>query len=238
MTDVAVLTASESATLQDCEQRIERGLKTFIEVGQALAEIRDSRLYKGTHDTFEAYCQERWQIDRTRAQNFITAARTVLEISNTHPDLPAPVKESQARALAAVPEPDRAEVWRETVERTEGKPTAAAVRAVQRERTPFPGPVGAVTAPPADPGTTTPPPGSPATWTDEQREANQREIDGKRMREAGQKAARNLLLTVRGEISTVVSAVDLGEKDLITEQLIADLRAAVDLLASRLEASK
>lgn len=147
----AVITLNPAAlvALAAAEQRIERGLKTFIDVGQALAEIRDSRLYKGTHDTFEAYCQERWQIDRTRAQNFITAARTVLEISNTHPDLPAPVKESQARALAAVPEPDRAEVWRETVERTEGKPTAAAVRAVQRERAPFPGPVGAVTAPPA-----------------------------------------------------------------------------------------
>jgi hypothetical protein len=90
-----------------------------------------------------------------------------------------------------------------------------------------------ITAPPV-----TPPPGSPATWTDEQRAANQREIDRKRMVAAGRRAARDLVMSVRAEISTVVSAIDLGEKDLINEQVIADLRAAVDLLESRLEASK
>jgi hypothetical protein len=34
------------------------------------------------------------------------------------------VNEGQARELARVPEGQRAEVWRETVERTNGKPTA------------------------------------------------------------------------------------------------------------------
>lgn len=51
----ALVTLNPAAlvALASCEQRIERGLKTFIDVGQALAEIRDSRLYKGTHETFE-----------------------------------------------------------------------------------------------------------------------------------------------------------------------------------------
>jgi hypothetical protein len=40
----------------------------------------------------------------------------------------ADASEGQARALAKVPEPERADVWRDTVERTEGKPTAAAIR--------------------------------------------------------------------------------------------------------------
>jgi hypothetical protein len=83
-----------------------------------------------------------------------------------------------------------------------------------------------------------PPPGSPATWTAEQREANQREIDRKRMVADGRTAARILVMSMRAEITTVVKAVDLGEKDLISTQMIADLRAAVDLLESRLEASK
>ena len=46
--------------LAECEAVIERGQQTFIEVGQALMEIRDSRLYRETHATFEAYCNERW----------------------------------------------------------------------------------------------------------------------------------------------------------------------------------
>ncbi|MFA1552007.1 hypothetical protein [Actinomadura chokoriensis] len=48
--------------------------------------------------------------------------------------------ESHARELARVPEPERAEVWRETVERTNGKPTAAAIRETYRPG-PVPGPV-------------------------------------------------------------------------------------------------
>lgn len=92
---------------------------------------------------------------------------------------------------------------------------------------------GDATAPPV-----TPPPGSPATWTAEQREANQREIDRKRMVAAGQRAARNLVMSVQAEIGTVVSAIDLGEKNLINVEMIAKLRRAVDLLESRLEASR
>lgn len=237
---LATLNPAAQVALVSCEQRIERGLKTFIDVGQALAEIRDSRLYKGTHGTFEDYCRDRWKMSDGRARQFMIAAETATNVAVE--GLPAPTNEGQARALAAVPEPERAEVWRETVERTNGKPTAAAVRAVQTERTQTPGPADAAISPPVDPGTTvpdiTPPAGSPATWTAEQHDANQREIDRKRMVAAGQRAAQSLVMSVRAEISTVVSAVDLGEKNLINPQMIADLRRAVDLLESRLEASK
>jgi hypothetical protein len=46
--------------------------QTFIAVARALAAIRDGRLYRETHATFEAYCRERWGID----------AQVVLEILN------------------------------------------------------------------------------------------------------------------------------------------------------------
>lgn len=130
---VATLNPAALVTLADCEQRIERGLRTYVDVGLALGEIRDSRLYKGTHDTFEAYCRERWNFSDRRASQFIEAASVVPKILGT--GLPAPVVESQARALAAVPEPERAEVWREAVDRTDGKPTAKIVAEVARERT-------------------------------------------------------------------------------------------------------
>ena len=126
MTDVATLTREESIALADCEQRIERGMKTFIEVGQALAAVRENRLYRADYDTFESYCQGRWGFTRQRAQQITAAADLVTTIVDA--GLPAPTNEGQARELGKVPEPERAEVWKKTVERTEGKPTAAAVR--------------------------------------------------------------------------------------------------------------
>lgn len=49
--------------------------------------------------------------------------------------------------------------------------------------------------------------------------------------------AKTIVATLEQEVRAIVVAVDLGESGLVTEQMIADLRAAVDLLASRLEVS-
>ena len=44
---------------------------TFIEVGKALLAIRDAKLYRKTHKTFEAYCRDRWEMSRPRAYQLI-----------------------------------------------------------------------------------------------------------------------------------------------------------------------
>ena len=62
------------STLAECEKVVERGLATFVVVGEALARIRDGRLYRESHKTFEAYCDERWGMSRPRAYQFIAAA--------------------------------------------------------------------------------------------------------------------------------------------------------------------
>lgn len=130
-TDLAPLTRAEAIALGDCEQRIERGLKTFIEVGQSLAAIRDNQLYRATHQTFEAYATERWHLSRAHAYRMIAAADVVSPMGDIETP---PTSERQVRELAKVPEPARAEVWAEAVERTAGKPTAAVVRQVAEER--------------------------------------------------------------------------------------------------------
>lgn len=85
--------------LASCEQVIERGLATFVDVGQALMRIRDSRLYRDRYPSFEAYCRDRWGMDRISAHRHIEAASVVLSIDNTL-DVPAPVNIGQARELA------------------------------------------------------------------------------------------------------------------------------------------
>lgn len=122
----AALITSEQTTLAKHEAVIERGLHTFIEVGNALHAIREDRLYRTSHDTFEEYCQVRWGFNRHRASQLITAAEVVTNVTTA--GLPAPSNEGQARELARVPEADQVDVWQETLDRTEGKPTAAAVR--------------------------------------------------------------------------------------------------------------
>jgi protein gp37 len=125
------LTSEETRQLATCEQVIERGLATYLEVGQALLTIRDNRLYRRTHGTFEAYCRERWGWSKSHANRQIEAARVADEMT---PIGVAPTTESQARELTRVEPERRAEVWQATIEQTNGKPTAAAVRQIARER--------------------------------------------------------------------------------------------------------
>jgi hypothetical protein len=92
--------AVERQRLDQLEAVIERGVKTFIEVGTALKEIRDSRLYKQQYGTFEEYCKQRWGFTPQHGGRLIAAARTVQEIepNGFHS---APENERQARALKA-----------------------------------------------------------------------------------------------------------------------------------------
>lgn len=376
-----VLSRDEALALADYEQIIERGKKTFIEVGIALAAIHEKRLYRALNDTFEAYCEERWDFTGRRGRQLIEAAA----IGNMFPIENA----RQAAALAAVPAEDRAGVLAEATELGDGKPTAAKIAEAAEARkpdlaptilealadagrdgldrpaltaayaeppeekdllrtldklaksgeivvtatwggskkprkwalasvladltpdveriltdagsdgrtawqvaflidsatppstgvleimdglivdgrvlvvgvagdaslyalaemvaakTPEPPAVDSQTVPAGGSGSTspeaefTPPPaGSPATWTAEQHEANRAEIDRRQIVDRGTRTAPRIVTEVRGLVSEIVGAVDLGATDLITEQMVADLRAAVDLLASRLEASR
>jgi hypothetical protein len=132
MTAVVLLTRAEAGSLAECEEKIRAGLQTFVEVGTALATIRDNRLYRAEYGSFEQYVEDRWQLSRAHAYRMIVAADAVSPIGDT--DLPMPTNEGQARELARTPASDRADVWRETVERTNGKPTAAAIADVRHER--------------------------------------------------------------------------------------------------------
>lgn len=128
MTEVETLTIDEHSALVDCEAVIERGLKSFVEVGQALLRVRDARLYRAEHLTFKAYLAERWGMSEQRGYQIMEAASVTSKIFEVAPELPPPSVESHAAALARVPEEQRAEIWQKVVETTDGKPTAAAIR--------------------------------------------------------------------------------------------------------------
>jgi hypothetical protein len=120
------LTVIEREELTTFESRIESGLKTFREVGAALLAIRDGRLYRSEHGTFEAYCQERWGFSRMRASQLISAAE-VVENVNHGLQIDATPNERQARPLAALPPDRQPEAWKAATEKaqTEGRKVTA-----------------------------------------------------------------------------------------------------------------
>lgn len=100
------LSGDEIIRLKALEGVIESGKKAFIEVGMALTEIRDNRLYRKSFDTFEAYCQERWSFSRNFAHMQINAAEIASEMLTTV-NIP---NEKTAREFVSIPKEQRKEV--------------------------------------------------------------------------------------------------------------------------------
>jgi hypothetical protein len=114
--------------LEACEAVIERGMTTFIEVGNALLRIRDERLYRQEYRDFETYCQARWAMNRRYANRLIEAADVADRLGPI-----GPRNEGQARELSGLPAETAAQVMQEAHDLTDGKPTATVIREV-RER--------------------------------------------------------------------------------------------------------
>jgi len=120
------ITKIETDRLADLEVVISRGQKTFIEVGNALEEIRDERLYRLKYSTFEEYCKAKWGFDRTYASRLISAASvTLLPIGNKLQN------EGQARELAKV-DPKRREAVMDAVVSSGATITAKAIKSAAK----------------------------------------------------------------------------------------------------------
>jgi len=129
------LTITEQASLEKLERTIEKGLASFYEVGSALLTIRNSKLYRGTHGTFEAYCLDKWGMGSSRARQLIDAAKRVENIESVTNVTPA--SEAVTRPLASLPPEQQPEAWQRAVDTApEGKVTAAHVASVVKGMVP------------------------------------------------------------------------------------------------------
>ncbi|MBD2563963.1 MULTISPECIES: hypothetical protein [Nostoc] len=77
--EIPELTEQEISDRLYLERKVERA---FFEAGKALMELRDRRLYRSTHKTFEEYCRSRFGYTRMAATYKIAAA-TVMENLST-----------------------------------------------------------------------------------------------------------------------------------------------------------
>ncbi|MBN3906589.1 MAG: hypothetical protein HWQ35_08525 [Nostoc sp. NMS1] len=139
--EVTELTQEEQSDRLHLERKVERA---FFEAGKALAELRDRRLYRSSHRTFEEYCRDRFGHSRRQSYLLMDAAvvfDNLVEICDQF-DHKLPTAEGQVRPMTKLEPQEQQEVWLRAVELAGGKvPTGRIVKdVVQRimERTKVP----------------------------------------------------------------------------------------------------
>jgi hypothetical protein len=129
--------ARHERTLAELEQIVDAGKCSFIDMGFALKEIRDRRLWEATDASFDAYCVRRFEFKKARAYQIIQAADVTTDLSTAVEKTALPQRERQVRALAKVEPERRAEVWQAAKASSNGKePTTAVIAAVAKRQPP------------------------------------------------------------------------------------------------------
>lgn len=125
------------------ERKVERA---FYEAGKALMELRDRRLYRSSHKTFEEYCRDRFGYSRRQPYYLIEASVVIDNLTSECEPLVhiLPTSERQVRPLTKLEADQQRYCWQQAVEETGGKvPSGRVVKdIVERimERTPVPNP--------------------------------------------------------------------------------------------------
>ena len=97
--------------LNTLEELIDSRRHSFYEIGKALREIRDERLYRELlYKSFEEYLKKRWDMGRSHAYRLIEASRVIDNLSPFGDDLPE--NEAQSRPLGKLKPVDQRRLWR------------------------------------------------------------------------------------------------------------------------------
>ncbi|MBD2248221.1 hypothetical protein [Nostoc sp. FACHB-888] len=128
--EVPELTQDEQRDRLHLERKVERA---FFEAGKALMELRDRRLYRSTHKTFEDYCRDRFGHSRQKSNYLIAAADVYENLTTiccqnsgiddltTNSSQILPTSEGQVRPMTKLEPQEQWEVWQTAVEVAGGK---------------------------------------------------------------------------------------------------------------------
>ena len=109
------LTDVEAERLAELEDIITNNFQGFYAVGCALAEISASKLYRLTHDTFEDYCRERFEVARRTAYQYIEAKEVMDNVRHGAQTKSFPLNERQVRPLTKLSPGDQIQAWEKAV---------------------------------------------------------------------------------------------------------------------------
>jgi hypothetical protein len=131
------LSQAQQVRLSLLEARIARGLSAFLDVAEALWEIKTQGLFRGTHRNFDAYCEEKWHFRGHHAARLLRSfdVAHLLQENDDCPPLPANLPEKLLRPLCPLAPPLQIAVWRLANQVSDGPPESriidGLVRAVQ-----------------------------------------------------------------------------------------------------------
>lgn len=149
-----ILSESEKAERDSLELIVQQA---FFIAGKALKDLRDKKLYRETHSTFESYVRDRFDFTKRAAYYLIDAHEVVNNLKAALHSAPSddaesllkseqfvhsnkstilPTKESQCRYLAGLPPKIQCKAWSRAVELAGGKvPPARLVKQAVKEIT-------------------------------------------------------------------------------------------------------
>lgn len=113
------LSVVERRSLKSLETVIDKGLSHFIEVGTALKEISEKKLYRENYRTFESYVSKRFEIQKRHAYQLIAAVEVKEDLCAMAHKMELPKNERQYRELAKLPNDAVSEVWTSVLETCE-----------------------------------------------------------------------------------------------------------------------
>ena len=133
MTTPTINDEQKTKLLKNLTAVARKGLIHYHAAGKALAEIRDSELWRMTGiQTFDGWCNETFQMGYGRVNKIIDTSRTLDHLIEAGFST-LPTGPEVTRQLVGLKAEEAVAVWSEAVA-TEGKPTAKLVGAIARRR--------------------------------------------------------------------------------------------------------
>jgi hypothetical protein len=100
------LTSWEKQRKLELEAVVEAGLGKFLQTGQALAEIRNRRLYRVEFASFESYVLNRFHLHRSAVDGVIRSAQVAQVLLDAGLELPSDTNPTSLRSISALPGDD------------------------------------------------------------------------------------------------------------------------------------
>ena len=140
----APLNTEEKRDFKRLDGVVKKACDAQWEMAAALNEIRERKLYRADHPTFEAYCNKQHAFTRTRAYQLTDAAELRKQLENVNncrqksdPPKLLPTTESQCRELRVVPADDLPRVWDQIVEHSESEGKQITAKMIKEHTEPF-----------------------------------------------------------------------------------------------------
>jgi hypothetical protein len=104
--DTVPLTSWERVRKEELEAIVDGELEKFLRVGQALAEIRNRRLYRVDFPRFESYVLNRFDLHRSAVDGLIRSSQTAEMLLEAGIELPPDTNPTSLRSISALPGDD------------------------------------------------------------------------------------------------------------------------------------